>query len=74
MIKNIYGPAYSDKSIVFVKSMSGARTKRMKSYIIPTIELEPDAILIHSGTNALKRYEQPEEIACEIANLASSIK
>ena len=55
MVKNIYGPAYSDKSIVFVKSMSGARTKRMKSYIIPTIELEPDAILIHSGTNGLKR-------------------
>ena len=35
---------------------------------------EPDAILIHGDKNDLKRQEQPEEIACEIANLASSFK
>ena len=75
MVKNIYGPSYSDnKSNVFVKSISGAKTKCMKSYIIPTVELEPDAIVIHCGTNDLRRQEQPEEIAYEIANLASSIK
>ena len=75
MVKNIYGPSYSDnKSNVFVKSISGAKTKCMKSYIIPTVELEPDAIVIHCGTNDLRRQEQPEEIAYEIANLTSSIK
>ena len=75
MVKNIYGPSYSDnKSNVFVKSISGAKTKCMKSYIIPTVELEPDAIVIHCGTNDLSRQEQPEEVAYEIANLASSIK
>ena len=73
MVKNIYGPTYSDNN-VFVKSISGAKTKCMKSYIIPTVELEPDAIVIHCSTNDLRRQEQPEEIACEIANLASSIK
>ena len=75
MVKNIYAPSYSDnKSNVFAKSISGAKTKCMKSYIIPTEELEPDAIVIHCGTNDLRRQEQPEEIAYEIANLSSSIK
>ena len=40
----------------------------MKSYIIPTVGLEPDAIVIHCGTNDLRRQEQPEETACEIAS------
>ena len=43
----------------------------MKSYIIPTVELEPDTIVIHCGTNDFRRQEQPEEIAYETANLAS---
>ena len=75
MVKNIYGPSYSDnKSNVFVKSISGGKTKCMKSYIICTIELEPDAIVIHCGTDDLRRQEQPEVIAYEIPNFASSIK
>ena len=33
MVKNIYVPTYSDnKSNAFVKSISGAKTKYMKSY------------------------------------------
>ena len=41
MVKNIYGPTYLDnKSNVFVKSIPVAKTKYMKSYIIPTVELE----------------------------------
>ena len=75
MVKNIYGSSYSDnKSNVFVKSVSGAKTKCIKSYISPKVELEPDAIVIHCRTNDLRRQEQPEQIAYEIANLASSIK
>ena len=46
----------------------------MKSYIIPTVVLKPDAIVIHCGTSDLRRQELPEEIAYEIAILASSIK
>ena len=75
MVKNIYGPSYLDhKSNVFVKSISDAKTKCMKSYIISTVELEPDAMVIHCGMNDLRRQEQPEKIAYEIANLALSIK
>ena len=75
MIKNTNGPTYSyNMSNFCVKSISGAKTKCMKSYIIPTVELKPDAPVIHCGTNDLRRQEQSEEIACEIANLASSIQ
>ena len=75
MVKNIHGPSYSDnKSNVFIKSISGAKTKCMKSYIVPTVELEPDAIVIHCDTNDLRRQEQPEEVTYETANLAWSIK
>ena len=31
-------------------------------------------VIYHCGTNDLRRQEQPEEIAYEIANLTSSIK
>ena len=75
MFKNINGPSYSNnESKVFVKSISGAKTKFMKSYMVSTVELEPDAVVINCGTNDLRRQEQPEEITHEIANLASSIK
>ena len=71
MVKNIYGQSYSDNtSNVFVKSISGAKMKCMKSYIIPTVKLEPDAIVIHCGTDDLRRQEHSEEIPYEIANLA----
>ena len=59
---------------IFAKSISGAKTKCMKSYIIPTVELEPNVIVIHCAANDLRRQEQPEEIVYEIANLALSIK
>ena len=56
MVKNIYGPSYSDnESNVFVKSISGAKMKCMKSYMIPIVELEPDTMVIHCGTNDLRR-------------------
>ena len=58
----------------FVKSISGAKSKCVKSYIIPNVEHEPGAIVIHCRTNDLRRQGQLEEIACEIANLASSVK
>ena len=63
MVKYIYGPTYSDiKSNVFVKSISGAKPKCLKSYIIPTVELEPDAIVIDCGTNDLKRREHLKKL------------
>ena len=37
----------------------------MKSYMIPIVELEPDTMVIHCGTNDLRRQEQPEETGYE---------
>ena len=74
-VKSIYGPTYSgNKSNFCVESITDAKTKCIKSYIIPTVELKSDAIVIHCVRNHLRRQEKPEEIACEIANLSSSIK
>ena len=74
-MKGIFGPAISnDKTKVVVKSISGIKTKCMRSHIIPTVELDPEIIVLHCGTNDLIRDEQPTSIANEIIELALSIK
>ena len=52
----------------------GAKTKDMESYIIPTLEQNPEIIIIHSGTNDLKSDSSPEEIARDIIKLTTSCK
>ena len=46
----------------------------MESYIIPTLEQNPETIIIDTGTNELKSDSTPEEIAREIINLTTSCK
>ena len=46
----------------------------MESYIIPTLEQNPETIIIRSGTNNLKSDSSPEEIARDIINLTTSCK
>ena len=57
-------PATSEPTgIIFgkiIRVTSGAKTKCTKSYIIPAVEPQPDAIVIHYGTNDLRRQKQPE--------------
>lgn len=68
MGKNINWPAYSDKkSSVFVKPISGAKTKFMKSYIIPTVEVEPEVIALYYDIKT-------EEITRDIVALGTSVK
>ena len=59
---------------VVVKHFSGAKTKDMKSYVIPTVEQKPDNIILHTGTNDLKTIDKPEEITMKILNLAMTCK
>ena len=59
---------------VVVKHFSGAKTKDMKSYVIPTVEQKPDNIILHTGTNDLKNIDTPEEITMGILNLAMTCK
>ena len=62
-----------DKNKVVVTHFSGAKTKGMESYIIPTLEQNPETI-IHSGTNDLKSGSSPEEITRDIIKLTTSCK
>ena len=55
---------------VVVKSFSGATVNCMKHYIKPSISREPELLIIHCGTNDLKKTENPEEIANNIVTLA----
>ena len=46
----------------------------MRDYIKPTMARKPDMIVLHTGTNDLKRNKTPSDIASEIIQLAKSIK
>ena len=59
---------------VVVKHFSGAKTKYVKSYLIPTVEQKPDNIILHTGTNDLKTIDTPEEITMGILNLEMTCK
>ena len=64
----------AEKNKLVVKHFTGAKTKEVKSYIITTLEQNPETIIIHSGTNDLKSDSSPEEIARDIINLTKSCK
>ena len=46
----------------------------MVHYAKPSLEYEPNIIIIHCGTNDLRGEKQPGEIANDILNLSKSIK
>ena len=63
------------KSIVSVRSISGATAKIMNYHVIGCLEDQsPDTILLHRGTNDLKNEESAEKIASSIINVALSAK
>ena len=75
MVKDIKGWKISSRTRkVGVKHFSGAKTKDMKSYVIPTVEPKPDNIILHTGKNDLKTIDTPEEITMGILNLAMTCK
>ena len=55
---------------VVAKHFSSAKTKDMKSYVIPTVEQKADNIILHTGTKDSKTIDTPEEITMGILNLA----
>ena len=50
-------------NIILVKAFPGARTKAMRHYVGPDLEKIPDLVILHTGTNDLKSFSSPEEIA-----------
>ena len=64
---------YLHDTMVHVKTFPGATSEDMKSYIEPTLKSKPDEMILHCGTNDL-RYEDPQEIAQKIAEIAQEIE
>ena len=63
------------KSIVSVRSISGATAKALKHHVTGCLKDEsPDIILLHYGSNDLRSEESVEKIASNIINVALSAK
>ena len=73
-VKDIKGWKMSSRTRKVVKYFSGAKTKDMNSYVIPTVVQKPDNIILHTGTNDLKTIGRPGEITVGILNLAMTCK
>ena len=59
---------------IYVISFSGANVDQMKHYVKPTIEDKLDAIILHVGTNELRKKKSEVQISEEIIGLAKSIE
>ena len=59
---------------VYVKCFPGATVDDMNSYMVPSMKHDPQAVVIHAGTNDLSAQKSPLEIAQDIVNLASSLE
>uniref|UniRef100_A0A7M5XM38 Scavenger receptor cysteine-rich type 1 M130 n=1 Tax=Clytia hemisphaerica TaxID=252671 RepID=A0A7M5XM38_9CNID len=71
ILKEVKGHLLSTpKENVVVKSFSGATTTQMYDYSKPTLEMKPDQLVIHVGTNDLKKTSNNDEIVDNIVKLA----
>ena len=57
----------------FVPTFPRATTDDMESYIVLTLKREPDALIMHCGTNDLRK-DDPETIAKKITEIALKSK
>ena len=58
---------------VYIKSFNGATISQMYHYAIPSMEFNPDLVIMHVGTNDLRTDKTPKEIAMEIIDLSKSL-
>ena len=74
ILKDVKGWKFKEKlnknEKIVVKSFSGATTKCMRHHIIPTLDTNPNHVVIHAGTNDLPSSKTASEIADEIIQLA----
>ena len=64
----------SNKEKVYMKSFPGATVECMRDYVQPSLNFNPDAILLQCGTNDLRTDKCAEEIANNIINLTKKMK
>ena len=74
MVKNLQGWRLSiEENHVVVKSFTGATTSDMEDYVKPVIRKKPQKLILHVGTNDLKKLP-PNRVAEGIANIATQIQ
>lgn len=77
LVKNMVG-AYMSKDdpthYYVVKAFSGATVTDMEDFIKPIIRKSPNKVIVHVGTNDLKKDYTPKVIADSIINLTTQIK
>ena len=61
-------------NITHFKSFPGAKTLHMHHHVQPSLDYNPDIIVLHCGTNDLRDEKDPANIANGIVKLAESIK
>ena len=67
LVKDIKGWELSDESSkVVTKHFSGANTTYVKSYLLPTKSRNPENIVLHCGTNDLKKENSANKISNDI--------
>ena len=74
IISKVQGWRMSDNSNrISVKSFSGAKVEDMSHYIKPTLAHSPDNVILHIGTNNLKK-DNPDVLCNKIETLCKAIQ
>ena len=73
ILKNLQGRKISRSAKVKVSLFPGCTTMDMRDHIKPILRKNPDAIVIHVGTNSLRSSASVRDCAEEIVNLATMI-
>ena len=59
---------------VFVKTYGGAKIGDMKYHAIPSMEYQPNHVILHVGTNEVRTKITAEDIASHIINVGKHTK
>ena len=73
ILKNLQGRKISRSAKVEVSSFPGCTAMDMRDHIKPVLRRNPDAIVMHVGTNSLRSSASVRDCAEEIVNLATVI-
>lgn len=73
MLQVIIGKKMSKNPSVAVKYFSGSMVEDFKHYIKPTLDRNPDEVIMHVGTNNIKK-DSPRDIAEAIVDIARSVE
>ena len=59
---------------MFIKSFPGATVKQMIHYVKPSLEYNPNLIVMHCSMNDLRSGQPADAIAESVVNLAKTLK